>query len=111
LDVRDAALGQEAQAIQSGFQQLESQRNKIGATEFNTKLGVLQNRYEGYVSMIEKRNAIAAAAKPEFLCMDNTEAMLVWLKARVQSGDHVVIMSNGGFEGLHQRLLAALRQG
>jgi len=66
-----------------------------------------------YKSAVTKLDldAIAAAAKPEFLCMDNTEAMLVWLKARVQSGDHVVIMSNGGFEGLHQRLLAALRQG
>lgn len=55
-------------------------------------------------------DAIAVAAKPEFLCMDNTADMLSWLKTNVRSGDHVVIMSNGGFEGLHQRLLTALRQ-
>jgi UDP-N-acetylmuramate: L-alanyl-gamma-D-glutamyl-meso-diaminopimelate ligase len=28
----------------------------------------------------------------------------------VRSGDHVLIMSNGGFGGLHGKLLAALRQ-
>ncbi len=30
------------------------------------------------------------------------------LAARVKSGDHVLIMSNGGFGGLHERLLATL---
>ncbi|MET0044366.1 MAG: UDP-N-acetylmuramate:L-alanyl-gamma-D-glutamyl-meso-diaminopimelate ligase, partial [Candidatus Thiodiazotropha sp. 6PLUC3] len=27
----------------------------------------------------------------------------------VQPGDHILIMSNGGFEGIHQRLLDALQ--
>ncbi len=53
--------------------------------------------------------AIAQAAKAEFLSMDNTESMLAWLKGHLQAGDQVVIMSNGGFEGLHQRLLTALQ--
>ena len=32
------------------------------------------------------------------------------LAGAVRSGDHVLIMSNGGFGGLHGKLLAALRQ-
>lgn len=33
------------------------------------------------------------------------------LAASAQAGDHIVIMSNKGFEGIHQRLLVALRGG
>ena len=33
------------------------------------------------------------------------------LAADLQSGDRVLIMSNGGFGGLHERLLQALRVG
>jgi UDP-N-acetylmuramate: L-alanyl-gamma-D-glutamyl-meso-diaminopimelate ligase len=54
-------------------------------------------------------DAIGKAAKAEFLSMDNTDAMLAWLKTNVRTGDHVVIMSNGGFEGMHQRLLKVLQ--
>lgn len=36
------------------------------------------------------------------------DALLVALTASLRAGDHVVIMSNGGFGGLHERLLAAL---
>ncbi len=36
------------------------------------------------------------------------EDLLATLKADARPGDHVVIMSNGGFAGLHGRLLAAL---
>ena len=56
-------------------------------------------------------DAIASATACEFHSMDNTDAMLQWLKANLRSGDQVVIMSNGGFEGLHQRLLKALQGG
>ncbi len=31
------------------------------------------------------------------------------LAAEARAGDHVLIMSNGGFGGLHDKLLAALR--
>ncbi len=37
--------------------------------------------------------------------IDNIVAMVV---ASAKSGDHVVIMSNGGFSGIHQRLLTSL---
>lgn len=37
-----------------------------------------------------------------------TDDLLQQLLKTIQSGDHVLIMSNGGFENLHQRLLNAL---
>ena len=40
---------------------------------------------------------------------NDTGALVATICAQCKSGDHVVIMSNGGFEGIHQRLLAALK--
>jgi UDP-N-acetylmuramate: L-alanyl-gamma-D-glutamyl-meso-diaminopimelate ligase len=37
------------------------------------------------------------------------DELLQDLRAEARSGDHVLIMSNGGFGGLHDKLLAALR--
>jgi UDP-N-acetylmuramate: L-alanyl-gamma-D-glutamyl-meso-diaminopimelate ligase len=38
------------------------------------------------------------------------DALLQRLSADLRDGDQVLIMSNGGFGGLHAKLLAALRQ-
>ena len=38
----------------------------------------------------------------------STDAIIGALVAELQPGDQVVIMSNGGFEGVHRRLLQAL---
>lgn len=38
-----------------------------------------------------------------------TQAIVDGLCAQAQAGDHIVIMSNGGFDNIHQRLLRALR--
>jgi UDP-N-acetylmuramate: L-alanyl-gamma-D-glutamyl-meso-diaminopimelate ligase len=54
--------------------------------------------------------AIARDAQAAFHSMESTQDMLAWLRINLRSGDHVVIMSNGGFEGMHQRLLAALQE-
>jgi UDP-N-acetylmuramate: L-alanyl-gamma-D-glutamyl-meso-diaminopimelate ligase len=54
-------------------------------------------------------DAIAAAASCEFHSLDSVAAIIDWTVANARSGDHVVIMSNGGFEGIHQRLLQALQ--
>ncbi|MFT3906107.1 MAG: UDP-N-acetylmuramate:L-alanyl-gamma-D-glutamyl-meso-diaminopimelate ligase [Steroidobacteraceae bacterium] len=40
---------------------------------------------------------------------NNLDQLLAGLNASARSGDHVLIMSNGGFGGLHARLLDALR--
>ena len=38
-----------------------------------------------------------------------TEALLAGLLGELRAGDHALLMSNGGFGGLHERLLAALK--
>ena len=40
---------------------------------------------------------------------DGVEALVAALVAEARPGDHFVLMSNGSFGGLHERLLAALR--
>jgi len=45
------------------------------------------------------------------LALDSVEKIIRRLTSLAQSGDHILVMSNGGFEGLHQRLLDALMQG
>lgn len=40
--------------------------------------------------------------------LGSVEAILAHLKEHTQTNDAVIIMSNGGFEGIHQRLLALL---
>lgn len=51
--------------------------------------------------------AVAAAGHPCFH-EENTEAIIQRLKAETRSGDVIIIFSNGGFDGIHDRLLAAL---
>jgi UDP-N-acetylmuramate: L-alanyl-gamma-D-glutamyl-meso-diaminopimelate ligase len=66
-----------------------------------------------YKSQVTKLDldAIGREAKAQFLAMTDTQAMIDWLCRETRPGDHIVIMSNGGFEGLHQRLLTALNVG
>lgn len=40
--------------------------------------------------------------------LSSVDAILKHLKANAQAGDAIIIMSNGGFENIHQRLLTAL---
>ena len=40
---------------------------------------------------------------------DSVEGLVEGIVAEVRPGDHVLVMSNGGFGGLHEKLLAALR--
>lgn len=39
---------------------------------------------------------------------DSVDGIIAHLAAGTRAGDHVLIMSNGGFEGIHERLLGAL---
>ncbi|MDO9520402.1 MAG: UDP-N-acetylmuramate:L-alanyl-gamma-D-glutamyl-meso-diaminopimelate ligase [Pseudohongiella sp.] len=38
------------------------------------------------------------------------EEIIDWLLNHTRTGDHIVLMSNGGFGGIHKRLLTALQQ-
>jgi UDP-N-acetylmuramate: L-alanyl-gamma-D-glutamyl-meso-diaminopimelate ligase len=40
----------------------------------------------------------------------NTEALIEELVREARPGSHILIMSNGGFEGIHRRLVQALRE-
>ncbi|MDB5892264.1 MAG: UDP-N-acetylmuramate [Polaromonas sp.] len=40
---------------------------------------------------------------------DNIDELVLQVKARARSGDHLLCMSNGGFGGVHARLLNALK--
>jgi UDP-N-acetylmuramate: L-alanyl-gamma-D-glutamyl-meso-diaminopimelate ligase len=53
--------------------------------------------------------AVARAVGAKAATAESIDALLARLGADLAGGDHVLIMSNGGFGGLHQRLLAALQ--
>ncbi|MRI33598.1 UDP-N-acetylmuramate:L-alanyl-gamma-D-glutamyl-meso-diaminopimelate ligase [Endozoicomonas sp. OPT23] len=42
--------------------------------------------------------------------MNSTQSIIDKLVENAKAGDHLVIMSNGGFEGIHQRLIDALKK-
>ncbi|MDT8428368.1 MAG: UDP-N-acetylmuramate:L-alanyl-gamma-D-glutamyl-meso-diaminopimelate ligase [Pseudomonadales bacterium] len=51
---------------------------------------------------------VIAASKAPAQLFHEVEQIVVYLSEYCRPGDHIVIMSNGGFGGIHQRLLAAL---
>ena len=53
--------------------------------------------------------AVVAAVRGEALAVPDVDTLLAELGARVRPGDHVVFMSNGGFDGAPQRFAASLR--
>jgi UDP-N-acetylmuramate: L-alanyl-gamma-D-glutamyl-meso-diaminopimelate ligase len=52
---------------------------------------------------------IAAALGERARVLDDLPGLVAALAAELRPGDRVLVMSNGGFGGLHERLLAALR--
>ncbi len=48
------------------------------------------------------------SAQPEGYAATTVDSLLASLVPRLQSGDHVVVMSNGAFGGIHEKLLAQL---
>src|SRR5690606_17889912 len=53
--------------------------------------------------------AVARQIGPKAATESSIDSLLARLATDARSGDHVLIMSNGGFGGLHGRLLAALK--
>jgi len=55
-------------------------------------------------------DAVAALAPlgDKAMAFDDLEALVAAVASGVRSGDHVLVMSNGGFGGVHGKLLAAL---
>ena len=53
-------------------------------------------------------DAVAEACQPAAYCLRDIDEIIARVVASANPGDHVVIMSNGGFAGIHGRLVAAL---
>lgn len=56
----------------------------------------------------DARAALAPMAE-KALVADNIEQLIEQIKAAARPGDHLLCMSNGGFGGIHGKLLAALK--
>jgi len=55
----------------------------------------------------DPRDALAPVAPPAVVA-DSVDALVAELARGARPGDHVLVMSNGGFGGIHAKLLAAL---
>ncbi len=106
-------------------------RSKIGAQRIlavleprsNTmKLGVMKAVLPGSLDAADKifcftgglgwdaRQALAPlGAKAR--CEENIDALVAAIVADARPGDHILAMSNGGFGGIHEKILAALDSG
>lgn len=58
-------------------------------------------------SNVDISTAANPVANPQQV-LPSVDAIIDHLKAHAQAGDAIIIMSNGGFENIHQRLLTAL---
>ncbi len=54
--------------------------------------------------------SVAAFTRARTAVMDSVDAIVADVVAEARPGDHVLVMSNGGFGGIHGKLLAALEQ-
>lgn len=53
-------------------------------------------------------STVAATLSSKAQIFDSTPAIANYLASSSRVGDHIVIMSNGGFDGLHEKLMSAL---
>jgi UDP-N-acetylmuramate: L-alanyl-gamma-D-glutamyl-meso-diaminopimelate ligase len=53
--------------------------------------------------------SLFALLGPRARCEDDLEALVGAVIAEARAGDHVLVMSNGGFGGIHDKLLARLK--
>ncbi len=52
---------------------------------------------------------IAKQGKPAF-ALANAAEIIAHLRPQLRAGDVLAIMSNGGFDGIHEKLLAVLKE-
>ena len=83
------------------------------------KLGVMKDAIPGslaeadlvYCHSANLSWSLASALAPlgaKAVCQDDLDDLIAAIAAAARPGDHVLIMSNGGFGGIHQRLLDRL---
>jgi UDP-N-acetylmuramate: L-alanyl-gamma-D-glutamyl-meso-diaminopimelate ligase len=83
------------------------------------KLGMMKDRLAGSLAAADrvycysaglKWDAAAALGSRAVVC-DDLQRLVEQLAGDVRRGDHVLVMSNGSFGGIHEKLLARLAQG
>jgi UDP-N-acetylmuramate: L-alanyl-gamma-D-glutamyl-meso-diaminopimelate ligase len=85
------------------------------------KLGVMKEALPGSLKDAERVFCYganlgwdaAAALAPlgeKAVTLDGLDALVAAIVSAAHAGDHVLVMSNGGFCGIHEKLLAALAQ-
>jgi UDP-N-acetylmuramate: L-alanyl-gamma-D-glutamyl-meso-diaminopimelate ligase len=83
------------------------------------KLGVMNDKLPGSLETADRifcytaklgwnAASVLAPLGGRARCEDNFERLIAAIAAEARAGDHVLVMSNGGFDGIHERLLAAL---
>jgi UDP-N-acetylmuramate: L-alanyl-gamma-D-glutamyl-meso-diaminopimelate ligase len=110
---------------------LEGLRQRVGGARVlavleprsNTmKRGVMKDALPGSLEQADRiyvysaglgwdANAVFAPLGQRARGFSDLEALIAAVAAEARSGDHVLVMSNGGFGGIHKRLLAQLAQG
>ena len=55
--------------------------------------------------------SVFAGLGPRARCEEDLERLIAAVASEARAGDHVLIMSNGGFGGIHDKLLGRLEQG
>ncbi len=79
----------------------------VVATVFARERGSL---YGELLDTEELTTEIAATKKRPAHCIDGADAIVRHLAPQLRPGDIVAVMSNGGFDGIHEKLLAALKE-
>jgi UDP-N-acetylmuramate: L-alanyl-gamma-D-glutamyl-meso-diaminopimelate ligase len=107
---------------------VEGLRQKVGAGRIlavleprsNTmKRGVMKDDLPGSLERADRTYVYsaglgwdaAAVFGQRAKCFPDLETLIAAIAAEARSGDHVLVMSNGGFGGIHKRLLDRLAQG
>ena len=56
-------------------------------------------------------NALIADSKVPTYAFSSTDEIVSFVEENAQAGDHIVVMSNGSFDAIHEKLLLALDKG
>ncbi|RZQ55254.1 UDP-N-acetylmuramate:L-alanyl-gamma-D-glutamyl-meso-diaminopimelate ligase [Pseudidiomarina tainanensis] len=71
--------------------------------------GALADANEIFMLQPDKVQWLVSEKVPRAQVGNSVEQLVEMISNQVRAGDHIVIMSNGGFENIHQRLLASLK--
>lgn len=109
---------------------LEGLRQKVGAARIHAvleprsntmKLGVMKDALPDSVAQADRvfvhsanlgwdARAVFAPVAGRVVCSDDLAALVEAVALEARPGDHVLVMSNGGFGGIHEKLLRRLAQ-